>query len=58
MTWGIRIQPTFALVGVVRGDESGDIKCPIPPASSMLGLLASSEAYKFGELGTGLSLFR
>ena len=41
---GFRIQPTFALVRVVRGDLSWDINCPIPPAHSMLGLLACSEA--------------
>ena len=37
---GFRIQPTFALVRVVRGDLSWDINCPIPPAHCMLGLLA------------------
>ena len=55
---GFRIQPTFALVRVVRGDKSWDINCPIPPAHCMLGLLACSEAYEFGEFGTGLSWFR
>ena len=53
-----RIQPTFALVRVVRGDLSWDINCPIPPAHCMLGLLACSEEYEFGQLGTGLSWFR
>ena len=52
------IQPTFALMRVVRGDLSWDINCPIPPAHCMLGLLACSEAYEFGQLGTGLSWFR
>ena len=55
---GFRIQPTFALVCVVRGDLSWDINCPIPPAHCMLGLLTCSEAYEFGQLGTGLSWFR
>ena len=55
---GFRIQPTFALVRVVRGDLSWDINCPIPPADCMLGLLECSEAYEFGQLGTGLSWFR
>ena len=58
VVWGIRIQPTFALVRVVRGDLSWDINFPIPPAHCMLGLLACSEAYEFGQLGTGLSWFR
>ena len=49
---------SFALVRVVRGDLSWDINCPIPPAHCMLGLLACSEAYEFGQLGTGLSWFR
>ena len=40
---GIRIQPTFALVRVVREDESWDINCPIPPAYCMLNLLAYSK---------------
>ena len=44
---GFRIQPTFALVRVVRGDLSLDINCPIPPAQCMLGLLACSEAFEF-----------
>ena len=48
---GFRIQPTFALVRVVRGDLSWDINCPIPPAHCMLGLLACSEAYKFWTVG-------
>ena len=34
---------TFAIVLVVRGDQSWDINCPIPPAYCMLGLLACSE---------------
>ena len=55
---GFRIQPTFALVRVIRGDLSWDTNCPIPPAHCMLGLLACSEAYEFGQLGTGLSWFR
>ena len=55
---GFRIQPTFALMRVVRGDLSWDINCPIPPAHCMLSLLACSEAYEFGQLGTGLSWFR
>ena len=55
---GFRIQPTFALVRVVRGDLSWDTNCPIPPSHCMLGLLACSEAYEFGQLGTGLSRFR
>ena len=55
---GIKIQPTFALVGVVRGDYPWDINCPIPPAYCMLGLLTCSVAYEFGQLGTGLSWFR
>ena len=55
---GFRIQPTFALVRVVRGDLSREINCPIPPDHCMLGLLACSEAYEFGQLGTGLSWFR
>ena len=42
---------------VVRGDLSWDINCPIPPAHCLLGLLACSEAYEFGQLGTGLSWF-
>ena len=54
---GFKIQPTFALVRVVRGDLSWDINCPIPPAHCMLGILACSEAYEFGQLGTGLSWF-
>ena len=49
---GIRIQPTFALVRVVR-DDSGLLH-----AYSMLGLSACSEAYEFGQLGTGLSWYR
>ena len=52
---GFRIQPTFALVRVVRGDLSWDINCHIPPAHCMLDVLACSEAYEFGQLGTGLS---
>ena len=55
---GFRIQPTFTLVRVVRGDLSWDINCLIPPAHCVLGLLACSEAYEFGQLGTGLSWFR
>ena len=55
VAWGFRIQPTFARVCVVRGDLSWDINCPIPPAHCMLCLLACSEAYEFGQLGTGLS---
>ena len=55
---GFRIQPTFALVRVIRGSLSWDINCPIQPAHCMLGLLACSEAYEFGQLGTGLSWFR
>ena len=58
MAWEIRIQPTFALVLVVRGDESWDINCPIPQAYCMLGLLACSEAYELGQLGSGLSWVR
>ena len=54
----IRIQKTFALVRVVRGYSSWDINCHIPPVYCMLGLLACSEAYEFGQLGTGLSWFR
>ena len=53
MVWGIRIQPTFALVHVVRGDESWDINCDIPPAYFIFGLLACSEANEFGQFGTG-----
>ena len=38
------MQPTYALVRVVRGNESWDINRPIPPpAYCMLGLLACSE---------------
>ena len=55
VVWGIKIQPTFDIVRVVRGDLSWDINCPIPPAHCMLGLLACCEAYEFGQLGTGLS---
>ena len=33
----------------------GYIICPIPTAYCMLGLLACSEAYESGQLGTGLS---
>ena len=55
---GVGIQPTFALVLVVRGDLSWDINCPIPPVHCMLGLLACSEAYEFGQLGTGFFWFR
>ena len=33
-------------------------KLSLPPAYSMLGLLACSEAYEFGQLGTGLSWSR
>ena len=58
VAWGVKIQPTFALVCVVRGDLSWDINCPLPPARCMLGLLACSDAYEFGQLGTGLSWFR
>ena len=58
VVWGIRIQPTFALVRVVKGDKPMDINCPIPPACCMHGHLACSEAYEFGQLGTGLSWFR
>ena len=58
VAWGFRIQPTFALVRVVRGDLSLDINCPIPPAHCMLGLLACSEAFGFGQFGTELSWFR
>ena len=47
------IQPTFALVRAVRGDQSWDINCPIPPAYCMLGLLACSEAYELGQLELG-----
>ena len=57
VVWWIRIQPTFALVRVVRGDLSWDINCPIPPAHCMLGLLECREVYEFGQLGTGLSWF-
>ena len=35
-----------------------DINSRIPPACCMHGLLACSEAYEFGHLGTGLSWFR
>ena len=58
VVWGIRIQPTFALVRVVRGDLSWDINSPIPLAHCMLGLFACSEAYEFVQFGTGLSWFR
>ena len=58
VAWGFRIQPTFSLVRVVRGDLSWDINCLIPPAHCMLDLFACSEAYEFGQLGTGLSWFR
>ena len=56
--WGFRIQPTFALARVIRGDLSWDINSPIPLAHCMLGLLACSEAYEFGQFGTALSWFR
>ena len=58
VAWGIRIQSTFALVRVIRGDLSWDINCPIPPAYCMIGLLACSEASRFALSGTGLSGFR
>ena len=58
MVWGIEIQQTFTLVRVARGDKSRDINCPIPQAYCILGLLAHSEGYEFGKLGTGLSWFR
>ena len=59
VAWGIRIHPTFALEGlVVRCDKSWDINCPVPSAYCMLGLLACSEEYEFGQLGTGLSWLR
>ena len=32
--------------------------CAIPPAYCILGLLACSEAYEFGQLDTGLSRYR
>ena len=32
-----------------------NVNCPLPPAYCMIGLLACSEAYEFGQLGTGLS---
>ena len=52
-----RIQPIFALVHVVRGDQSRDMNSPIPPAHS-INALVSSEAYEFGQLGSELSWFR
>ena len=52
---GVKIQLKFALVRVVRGDQPWDINCPIKPAYCVFGLLACSEAYEFGQLGTGLS---
>ena len=58
VVYGIRLQPTFVLVCVLRGDPSRDINCVIPPAYCMLGLLACSEAYEFGLLGTSLSWSR
>ena len=57
VAWGIRIQPTFALVGVVRGGESWDTNCPLPPAYCMLILLACSEAYEFGQNSRGGVIF-
>ena len=50
---GIRIERTFALWCVVRGEHLWDMKCPIPPAYCMLGILAYSEAYEFGQLVLG-----
>ena len=55
---GIRIQPTFALLHVLRCDSPRNINCPIPPAYCMHGLIACSEGYEFGQLGTMLSWFR
>ena len=49
------MQPTFALVRVVRGDYLMDIK---GFKECMLGFLTSSEAYEFGQLGAGLSWCR
>ena len=54
---GFRIQPTFAPVRLVRGDLSWDINCSITPAHCILGLLAFSEEYEFGQLGTMLSWY-
>ena len=54
---GIRIQPTFVLVRVVRVDYSRDMNCPMPPAHRMLGLPAFGGAYEFGQLGSGNILF-
>ena len=52
---GVRIQPTFVLVRVVRGDLPRDIICHIPPVYCMHDL-ACSEA-EFRQLGPGLSWF-
>ena len=64
VAWGFRIQPTFALVRVVRGDLSWDIHCPIPQAHCMLGLLAyvvrrmSLDSWALGCPGSGNILFQ
>ena len=50
---GIIMQPTFALVRVVRGNLLRDINCPVPPAYCMFSLLPCNEAYEIGEFGTG-----
>ena len=54
VVWGMRIQPAFALVRVVRCNKSRDINSSTPPAYCMLRVLECSEAYEFGQSGTGL----
>ena len=45
---GVRIQPTPALMRVVRGDYLRDMSYPLPPAHCMQGLLAYNGAYELG----------
>ena len=54
----IIILTTFALALVVRDDLLWDIYFPIPPGYCMVGLLACSVTYEFGQFDTGLSWFR
>ena len=62
VVWGIRIEPTVALVRVVRGDESRDVNCPIPPAYCMTYVHAlrpmSLDSWALGCPGYGNILFQ
>ena len=48
VAWGVRIQPTYELRLVVRGDYLTDMSYPLPPAHCMQGLLACNGVYELG----------